>query len=87
MTTFVLAHRSTGAEKVAERENLADGWEILSNPDLLNNHTDATIYVAEDWYVGRDGLTYDRFDNAVTAAEARGCTVEHVDGIGATPFN
>lgn len=86
MTTFVLAHRSTGAEKVAEREQLADGWEILSNPMLLDGVSEATIYVAEDWYVGRDGLSYDQFDNAVRAAQARGCTVEYVEGIGATPF-
>lgn len=87
MTTFVLAHRSTAAEKVAEREELPDGWEILSNPQLLNNLVDATVYVAEDWYVGRDGLTYDAFDNALEAAKARGCTVLPVDGVGATPFN
>lgn len=86
MTTFVLAHRSTAAEQVAAREGLADGWEILSNPALLSNLVDATVYVANDWYVGRDGLTYDAFDNALEAAKVRGCEVVPVDGVDATPF-
>lgn len=86
MDTYVLAASLPNAVKLTERDKVSDGWK-LANLETIAAMTDGTLIVADDYYVGRDGLSYDKLEAEITNAQARGVTVNKVDGTGATPFD